>query len=75
MDCPDYGQDPNYEVQIYSPEESQKRGYTSGWQVVWECGPENWGVSQSMATVMSGMIPPWGFCETHWGFDLIFVEE
>jgi hypothetical protein len=28
-----------------------------------------------MATVMSGMIPPWGFCETQWGFDLIFVEE
>ena len=75
LDCLDYGQDPNYEVQIYSPEESQVRGYTSGWQVVWECGPENWGVSQSMASVMSGMIPPWGFCETQWGFDLIFVEE
>ena len=75
IDCAEYGQDPNYEVQIYSPEESQKRGYTSGWHLVWECGPHSWGVSQSMAVVTSGIVPPWGFCETQWGFDLTFVEE
>lgn len=75
MDCAESGEDPNHEVQIYSPEESQERGYTSGWHLVWECGPTNWGVSQSMASVTSGMIPQWGFCETQWGFDLIFNEE
>ena len=75
MDCADAGEDPNHEVQIYSPEESQKRGYTDGWHLVWECGPPNWAVHRSMAIVTSGIIPPWGFCETQWGFDLIFVEE
>ena len=75
MDCVDYGQDPNYEVQIYSPEQSQKRGYTSGWHLVWECGPTSWGLHESMGIVSGGIVPPWGFCETHWGFDLIFVEE
>lgn len=75
MDCTDAGEDPDLEVQIYSPEESKKRGYTSGWHIVWECGPSMWGVSQSMAVINSGVIPPWGFCETYWGFDLTFVEE
>ena len=75
MDSAEADQDPNYEVQIYSPEESQERGYTSGWHVIWECGPADWGVSQSMQVISGGMIPPWGYCETYWGFDLIFNEE
>jgi len=75
MDCAEADLDPNWEVKIYSPEESQKRGYTTNWQVTWESGPHYWGVEQSMAIVTSGIIPPWGFCETQWGFDLIFVEE
>lgn len=74
-DCTDTGQSFADEVQLYSPEQSAERGYTSGWHLVWECGPENWGVSESMHIVLSGILPPWGFCETHWGFDLIFVEE
>lgn len=75
MDCAEAGLDPNWEVVLYNPEESKDRGHTSGWHLIWESGPHQWGVSQSMATVTSGMIPPWGFCETQWGFDLIFVEE
>ena len=75
MDCAEYGQDPNWEVVLYNPEESKDRGYTSGWHLIWESGPPQWGVGQSMAIVTSGIIPPWGFCETQWGFDLIFVEE
>lgn len=75
MDYLEAGEDPSGEVQIYSPEESQVRGYTSGWQVVWECGPMNWGMSMSLQILSGGIIPPWGFCETQWGFDLTFVEE
>ena len=75
MDCTDAGLDPNYEVRIYSPEESEQRGYTTCWHVTWESGPHQWGVGQSMAVITGGIVPPWGFCETHWGFDLIFVEE
>lgn len=66
-DCVEWGQDPDFEVFIYSPEQSKERGYTQGWQVVWECGPDNWGIR-----FISG---PWGFCETYWGFDLTFCEE
>jgi hypothetical protein len=28
-----------------------------------------------MEVISGGMIPPWGYCETYWGFDLIFNEE
>ena len=75
LDCAETGQDPSWEVQIYSPDESQKRGYASGWHVVWECGPEGWAVGESMRMISGGVIPPWGFCETYWGFDLTFLEE
>ena len=75
LDCAEAGEDPNHEVQIYSPEESCERGFTTHWHLVWECGPASWGLYQSMDVVSGGILPPWGFCETQWGFDLIFVEE
>lgn len=61
------GMDPEHEVWIKNPEESREHGYTTSWHVCWESGPYQWAIGR----FISG---PWGFCETHWGFDLIFTE-
>lgn len=69
QDCVEYGMDPNFEVSIKTPKESPN--FAPGepvWWVCWESGPASWAVAQ----FING---PWGFCETHWGFDLIFNEE
>jgi hypothetical protein len=71
--CAAEGENPDIEVAIYSPEESRKRGYTSGWQVTWECGPHMWGLGWTLAGMARAEDWSW-FCETHWGFDLCFVE-
>lgn len=63
-----YGMNPDAEVWIKSPDESEKHGYVGRqWHVCWESGPFDWGVS----VFASG---PWGHCETYWGFDLAFYE-
>lgn len=38
------GQDPDIEVQLLDPDESQQRSYGDGWTVVWEAGPWQWAV-------------------------------
>jgi len=57
---------PDVEVWIKSPEDSEIHGYVgSAWHVCWESGPTDWAVG-------SYLHGPWGYCETYWGFDLIF---
>jgi hypothetical protein len=34
----DIGQNPDIEVQLYTPEQSKERGCTSGWRIQWEAG-------------------------------------
>jgi hypothetical protein len=56
---------PDGEVIIRSPAE-KLFGYEC-WTVCWESGPYQWGCS----AFING---PWGFCETYYGFDLMFVD-
>ena len=63
--CKAYGQDPDCEVFIRTPEENDGK-----WYVCWEAGPFDWAVSASFA--ISG---PWGYAEPYYGFDLTFYEE
>jgi hypothetical protein len=60
-------------VAIFSPEQSQERGYTSGWQVCWEAGPYMWAVGCSLTGLTRAKDFSW-FTETYWGFDLCFAE-
>jgi hypothetical protein len=65
------GQNPDIEVQLYTPEQSKERGYTSGWQVQWEAGPYQWaiGASFQVANYKAG----W-FTEPYYSFDLCFTD-
>ena len=38
------GQNPDIEIQIWSPEESRRRTGWKCWQVCWEAGPFEWAV-------------------------------
>jgi hypothetical protein len=57
---------PDGEVIIMNPDEAAEHGVGRGWWVCWESGPFRWG----SGTFLNG---PWGYCETHWGFDLCFT--
>lgn len=72
-DCRDERLNPDMEVALWSPEEARDKGFTNGWHLIWESGPYMWGVGTSMQTAAAH--PPWGFCETYWGCDLIFNDE
>ncbi|QXN72565.1 hypothetical protein RCTIPTONUS_95 [Rhodobacter phage RcTiptonus] len=61
------GMSPASEVHIYTPEETEERGYRKCWWVMWEAGPYAWGCS----AFING---PWGYCETYFGFDLMFTD-
>jgi hypothetical protein len=66
--CKAIGMDPAHEVWIKSPAESERHGYVGRhWHVCWESGPYEW----SAGLFASG---PWGYCESYWGFDLIFTD-
>jgi hypothetical protein len=66
--CRTSGMDSASEVWIKSPDESEKHGYVGkAWHVCWESGPMDWGCAIFTNEV-------WGYCETHWGFDLAFHE-
>ena len=39
-----YGQNPDIEIFIDNPEESEARGYGKNWRVCWEAGPYEWGL-------------------------------
>ena len=65
--CKEMGGDPSY-IWIKSPAESEAHGYVGArWHVCWEDGPYDW----ACGAFVTG---PWGYCETYWGFDLIFVD-
>ena len=68
----DFGQNPDYEVQLYSPEQSKERGYTSGWQVVWESGPFEWAITASFY-VQNYSNGGW-YTEPYYSFDLCFTD-
>lgn len=63
------GGNPDTEVHIYSPEQSKERGYTTGWQVVWESGPYQWAIAAS--TAICNHEAGW-YTEPYYSFDLCF---
>ena len=64
-------QDPDIELQLYSPERSKERGCTSGWRIQWEAGPYQWaiGASLQVANHKAG----WHTTSYH-SFDLCFTD-
>jgi len=68
-ECKRRGYDPDTEVWIKNPQETEEHGYTGpAWWVCWESGPFEWAVS----TFVGG---PWGHAEPYWGFDLAFYGK
>lgn len=63
--CKEYGQDPDIEIAIWSPEENSE----NCWRVSWESGPYQWAIGASFK-----ITGPWGFTEPYYSFDLCFVE-
>ena len=62
------GMNPDIECFIHSPSEAKEHGYVKSWHVCWESGPYGWAIG----TFVGG---PWGYCETYWGFDLVFNAD
>lgn len=44
------GQTPSIEVALWTPEETEERGWGSGWSVCWEGGPFDWAIAISLGS-------------------------
>jgi hypothetical protein len=66
----DFGQNPEIEVLIQTPEQAEKKGYGKMWRVCWEAGPYEWGIEAS------GQIRgQWGYAEPYHSFDVSFATN
>ncbi len=63
------GFQPDIEVHIHTPEQTEARGYGRFWNVSFEAGPFEWAVHASM--VIDN--PNW-YVEPYYSFDLQFCE-
>lgn len=63
------GQNPDSEVTLMTPEQSEKAGTGRNWRVLWEAGPFEWAISASWQVT-----GPWGFTEPYYSFDLCFTD-
>lgn len=66
------GQDPDIETSIFAPGEREESD--GSWWVIWESGPYDWAIEVSLDGRRRTYAENW-YCETYWGFDLIFVDE
>lgn len=73
------GHNPDIEVSLMTPERSEKLGYGKVWRVMWEAGPDEWGIKASFGDF--GLIDAkWKHGSTEWymepyhSFDVGFVE-
>lgn len=66
----EYGQNPDSEVRLWTPEQSQARGFGNCWTVVWEAGPFEWGIAMSAEVHNS----PYWYTEPYYSFDLTFTN-
>ena len=57
-------------IYLWSPEETNERGYGNCWSVFFEDGPYDWGIDLSIK--MHGKT---FYCETYYGFDLLFYPK
>lgn len=48
------GQNPDIEVSLLTPEQSEEHGYGRCWRVMWESGPFEWAVALSLGGTMYG---------------------
>lgn len=65
------GQNPDIETAIYKPGEREES--SGSWWVVWESGPYDWAVTVTCDGRDRTYSREW-YCETYWGFDLIFQK-
>jgi len=68
--CKALGMKPDIEIHIYTPEQTEARGYGKFWNVSFEAGPFEWAVHASLQMPHC----KWGYCEPYYSFDLHFVE-
>lgn len=66
-----YGQNPDTECFILTPEQARKRGVGNNWQVSWEAGPWEWGIVAS--AWVNHPAGKW-YTEPYYSFDLCFTE-
>ena len=64
------GMKPEIEVCIYTPEQTEARGYGKFWCVAFEAGPWEWAVHVSLQMPRC----KWGYCEPYYRFDLHFTD-
>jgi len=64
-----YGQNPDIEIFINTPEENEVNGYGKCWRVCWESGPYDWACNSQVANYSAG----W-YTEPYYSFDLCFTE-
>lgn len=67
-----YGQDPDSELSLFSPERTVQYCGSNEWCVVWEAGPYQWAVGASIE-FMYNRKAGW-FTEPYYSFDLCFTE-
>jgi len=66
-----YGQNPDIELFIDSPEQSVARGYGKSWRVCWESGPFEWAIPASSECRAKDY--SW-HTEPYYSFDLCFHQ-
>lgn len=64
-----FGQNPDREVFIQTPEQCAANGYGKNWRVCWESGPFEWAIAASFE-----ITGPWGYTEPYHSFDLCFTS-
>ncbi len=65
-----------WETFLLNPEQSANHYAGPHWHLCYESGPSGWGdFGRSKVVPAELRDGPWGYCETYWGFDLIFVED
>jgi hypothetical protein len=67
-----YGQNPDTECGIFTPDQAAEREYGHTWVVWWEAGPFEWGIVAS-GEFMFNREAGW-FTEPYFSFDLTFTE-
>lgn len=74
----DIGHKPDIEVTLMTPERSARLGYGKVWRVMWEGGPDDWGIKASMGD-FGVVAAKWDRSKTDWymepwhSFDVGFV--
>jgi len=69
--CKELGDNPSWETFALTPDQALEHGISHSWWICWESGPEGW----AQETLEYYVPNSESYMETHWGFDLILVEN